>query len=98
MLAAVVATATVLAACSSSGSKDTGGGGASTSSGGSTSASSSSGIADAKAFVAKYSERPTKIPVTAPVGTTVPKGKTVYFISCGTPECGEESAIIKQGT
>lgn len=49
-------------------------------------------------MVEKYSVRPTTIPVTAPVGKPVPKGKTVYFISCGTPECAEEADIIKQGT
>jgi ribose transport system substrate-binding protein len=49
-------------------------------------------------MVAQYSVRPTTIPVTTPVGATVPKGKTVYFISCGTPECAQEAAIVKQGT
>jgi ABC-type sugar transport system substrate-binding protein len=69
-----------------SGAPATGSGGAST------------GVAAAQAMVAKYSVRPTTIPVTTPVGATVPKGKTVYFISCGTPECAQEAAIVKQGT
>lgn len=98
-LVAVLAATTALAACSSSGSKDNSGGSSApvTSAGGSA-PGGSGGIDAAKAFVAKYSKRPTTIPVTKPVGAPVPKGKTVYFISCGTPECAEESDIIKQGT
>src|SRR5436190_22704553 len=101
MFAAVVAMVMALSACSSSGSNDTGGGGANTAPGvslGGSALSGSKGIVEAKAFVAKYAQRPTTIPVKVPVGAPVPKGKTVYFISCGTPECSEESDIIKQGT
>ncbi len=99
--ALVVSAALALSACSSSG----GGGGGTTSAaaGGGTSAAATGstgggGTAAAKAFVEKYSSRPTQIPVTTPVGKTVPKGKSVFFISCGTPECAEESGIVKQGT
>jgi ribose transport system substrate-binding protein len=57
-----------------------------------------SGLAAAQAFVDKYSTRPTKIPITQKVGKPIPKGKTIYFISCGTPECAQESDIIKTAT
>jgi ABC-type sugar transport system substrate-binding protein len=99
--ALVVSAALALSACSSSGSSTKTSGAATGGATGSASASAgggNSGIAAAKAFVAKYSKRPTTIPVTEKVGAPVPKGKTVFFISCGTPECSEESAIVKQGT
>jgi ABC-type sugar transport system substrate-binding protein len=103
-LATLVVAATALAACSSSGTSN----GSSAPAGASAPANSaagsssggggSSGLAAAQAFVQKYSQRPTAIPITQKVGAPIPKGKTVYFISCGTPECAEESDIIKQGT
>jgi ABC-type sugar transport system substrate-binding protein len=100
VLAVLVAIAVViLSGCSSSksssGSSTSGAGG---STGGSSGTSAGGGVDAAKAFVAKYSVRPTQIPVTQKVGKPIPKGKTVYFISCGTPECSQEAAIIKQGT
>jgi ABC-type sugar transport system substrate-binding protein len=109
LLGVVVAIfALVLSACSSSKSSTTASSpaaGASSSSApaasgapASGSGGATTGLAAAQAMVAKYSVRPTTIPVPTPVGATVPKGKTVYFISCGTPECTQEAAIIKQGT
>jgi ribose transport system substrate-binding protein len=105
--ALVAAVALVLSGCSSSGSGSTSTGApqtsAASSSAGSSGSSASGGsggseAAAAQAFVAKYSQRPTKIPITTKVGKPVPKGKTIYFISCGTPECAEESDIIKTAT
>ena len=104
--ALVVSAALALSACSSSGggggkTSAAAGGGATTAAAASGSAGGGSGgggTAAAKAFVTKYSSRPTTIPVTTPVGKTVPKGKTVFFVSCGTPECAQESDIVKQGT
>lgn len=98
--ALLVTVTLAVAACSSSGGGGTKTSGAAGGTGTATAGNGggNGGITAAKAFVAKYSPRPTKIPVTEKVGAPVPKGKTVYFISCGTPECSEEADIIKQGT
>ena len=99
--ASLAVLALIASACSSSG----GSGGAATTPAGVSNPpastggdSADSGLAAAQAFVAKYSTRPTKIPITQNVGKPVPKGKTIYFISCGTPECAQESDIIKTAT
>jgi ABC-type sugar transport system substrate-binding protein len=55
-------------------------------------------LALAKALVAKELVRPTALAGITPVGKPVPKGKKVMFISCGTPNCAEETAIIKTAT
>jgi ribose transport system substrate-binding protein len=44
----------------------------------------SSGLAAARAIVAQASKVPTQIPVTAPLGGPIPKGKTIDFIGSGT--------------
>ena len=95
-IAVLAAVTLVASACSSSGGS--GGGGGSTPAGGDLSTSTSSQVAAAEAFIQKYSERPTQIPVTAKVDKPIPTGKTIYFISCGTPECAQEADIIKQAT
>jgi ABC-type sugar transport system substrate-binding protein len=98
-IAALAAVALVASGCSSS--KSSGSGGSSPAAGGdgsSAAGGTSAEVTAAKAFVAKYSERPTAIPITTKVDKPIPTGKTLYFISCGTPECGEESDIIKQAT
>ncbi len=91
----LTAAALVLAGCSSSksGASDNSSTGGSTGSG-----SSDSGLAAAQALVDKYSQQPTQIPASAPVGKPIPKGKTVVFVSCGTPNCSIEGGIIKQAT
>ncbi|MER5216185.1 substrate-binding domain-containing protein [Streptomyces sp. NPDC002838] len=50
-------------------------------------ASDSPGLAAARAAVAKYSERPARIPVTEPVGKKIPEGKKIDFILCGVQSC-----------
>ncbi len=94
-IAMLAATALLLSACSSSKSGATG----TTSAGGSTSSGSSdAGMAAAQALVDKYSQQPTTIPASTPIGKPIPKGKTVVFVSCGTPNCSIEGGIIKQAT
>ncbi len=89
VLLAVMATL-VLAACSSSGSSSSSG----TASSGSSSSSSSglssadqAGLAKAEALVASQSQRPTTITDTTKVTKPIPKGLTIDFIPCGSPEC-----------
>jgi len=93
----LTAMALVLAACSSSKSKTTGTTGTSGAAG-TSAASTDSGLAAAQALVAKYSQQPTQIPASTPIGKPIPKGKTVVFVSCGTPNCSIEGGIIKQAT
>lgn len=97
VLLAVMATL-VLAACSSSSSSSSG-----TASSGSSSSSSSglssadqAGLAKAEALVASQSQRPTTITDTTKVTKPIPKGLTIDFIPCGSPECTLEGNIVKQ--
>src|SRR3984893_14794388 len=97
VLLAVMATL-VLAACSSSSSTSSG-----TASSGSSSSSSSglssadqAGLAKAEALVASQSQRPTTITDTTKVTKAIPKGLTIDFIPCGSPECLLEGSIVKQ--
>jgi len=101
VLLAVVATL-LLAACSSSSSSSSSGG-SSTASSGSSSASGSglsaadqAGLTKAEALVASESQRPTAITDTTKVTKPIPKGLTIDFIPCGSPECLLEGAIVKQ--
>ena len=97
VLLAVVATL-VLAACSSSSSSSSG----TTSSGSSSSSSSGlssadqAGLAKAEALVASQTQRPTAITDTTKVTKPIPKGLTIDFIPCGSPECTLEGNIVKQ--
>lgn len=50
-------------------------------------ASNSPGLTAARAALAKYSERPARIPVTVPVGKKIPEGKKIDFILCGVQSC-----------
>ncbi|HEX6522186.1 MAG TPA: substrate-binding domain-containing protein [Streptosporangiaceae bacterium] len=55
------------------------------------------GLAKAQAFLAQVEARPTQITSTVKVVKPVPKGKTVYFITCGaSPECTQEGPIVQQ--
>lgn len=93
--AVALALITALAACSSSKSSGSGGGTSAAAGGSST---DSAGLAAAQALVNQYSQRPTKIPASGPIGKPVPKGKSVVFVSCGTPNCSVEGNIIRQAT
>ncbi|KOU56403.1 hypothetical protein ADK57_42135 [Streptomyces sp. MMG1533] len=52
-------------------------------------ASDSPGLTAARQALAKYSERPDKIPVTEPVGKAIPTGKKIDFILCGVQSCSD---------
>ncbi len=100
VLLAVVATLS-LAACSSSNSSGSSSSG--TASSGSSSSSSSglsssdqAGLAKAEALVASQTQRPTTITDTTKVTKPIPKGLTIDFIPCGSPECTLEGNIVKQ--
>ena len=100
VLLAVVATLS-LAACSSSSSSGSSSSG--TASSGSSSSSSSglssadqAGLAKAEALVASQTQRPTTITDTTKVTKPIPKGLTIDFIPCGSPECTLEGNIVKQ--
>jgi ABC-type sugar transport system substrate-binding protein len=75
---AVLAIAVGLTACG-------GGGGSSSSSSGSTSEETTSGEEGNAAAIAEVTERPTAIPVTKPVGKSIPSGKTIAYIPSSSP-------------
>jgi ABC-type sugar transport system substrate-binding protein len=82
-LAVVLSACLVVAACSSSGKSGT-----PSSSGASTgTATASSSVAGAQAVVNQYSAQPASIGVTTPLAGSVPKGKTVVFLSCSLDTC-----------
>lgn len=58
----------------------------------------SSGIEAAQAHVDEATTRPTEINVTTPITKPIPAGKSIIFISCGSPSCSLESDIIKSAT
>jgi ABC-type sugar transport system substrate-binding protein len=66
--------------------------------GSATTTAASSGLAQAQALVAQYTNRPTKLDLTTPVGKPIPTGKTIYQVTCGAEACDAESAMIKQAT
>ena len=59
-------------------------------------AAGSDSLAKAKATVAEFSKRPTKIPNSVAISKAIPAGKKVYFISCGAPACESEIPLVKQ--
>jgi hypothetical protein len=89
-------------ACGSSSSKSSSSGGSggsatsasSASSGGGGSTSNAAAVSAAKAFVAKWSQRPTSL--TVPALPSKPKpGGTVDYIECGVPSCQAFAPILK---
>lgn len=91
LLAAAVA-CLLVAACGSSGSSS-----GSSGSGSGLSAADKAGLTKAQSLLAKYEQQPTQITSTVKISKPVPKGKTAYFIACGsTPECTQEGAIVTQ--
>lgn len=101
---AVAGAVLLAAACSSSstsGSSTSGSSGSASSGSGSSSSTLSSadqaGLAQAQAFLTQAEARPTQITSTVKIAKPVPKGKTVYFITCGaSPECTQEGPIVQQ--
>jgi ribose transport system substrate-binding protein len=94
--AVTVTVAAVLAACGSAQSVSTGGGGTATS--GSTASSNASGSGSISSVVASYERAPTAIPITEPLKTSPPKGKTFVFLQCDVAQCTEESTAMKAVT
>jgi ribose transport system substrate-binding protein len=95
VLLAVVATL-VLAACSSSSSSSSGTASSGSASGSGLSAADQAGLAKAEALVSSQSQRPATITDTTKVTKPIPKGLTIDFIPCGSPECTLEGNIVKQ--
>jgi ribose transport system substrate-binding protein len=62
------------------------------------SAVANAGLAAAQAEVAKYTDRPTKITLTEPVGKPIPTGKVIYQVTCGAEACDAEAQMIKSAT
>jgi ribose transport system substrate-binding protein len=80
LVAGVASGALLLTACSSSG-------GGQPSGAGNSSGSTSSKYAALTPLVQKLEQRPTSIGITDPIKGTIPAGKTVAFIQCGSPIC-----------
>jgi ribose transport system substrate-binding protein len=57
---------------------------------------SAAALSEAKSVVAQYSERPTALPVTDPIGKPVPAGKRVVWIECGVPLCKEMAGYVDE--
>ena len=51
------------------------------------SAGSSAGVSAADKVAAQWAQRPTRIPVTQPIGKPIPSGKRIDFINCGVTSC-----------
>jgi ribose transport system substrate-binding protein len=98
--AALAAAALTLAACSSSSSpaSTATSGSAATAGAAGTSSSSASGgatpaeVSAAQSAVTSAAAVPTTIPVTTPLPSAPPKGKTVLFLQCEQAECGIEAS------
>jgi ABC-type sugar transport system substrate-binding protein len=93
LLLAGLALVLVAAGCGSSGSSSGGGG-----SSNGQSAASGADVAGAEKLVKQYETRPTKIPVSQPIGKPVPKGKKVFDVSCGIAACVYSGQLEKQAT
>jgi ribose transport system substrate-binding protein len=77
----LLATGAVLAACSTPSGSASSAGASSTS--GATTSAAKAAVAAAQAVVAKYANTPTSIPVTTPLKSPAPKGKTLIFLTQG---------------
>jgi ribose transport system substrate-binding protein len=82
----------LVAACGGGGSDSDSSGG------GTTDVVDESGIEEAQALYDGFATRPTEIPNDEPFTKEIPTGKSITFISCGTPTCNLEADIIKQAT
>jgi len=86
-LTALVACVALAACGSSSSSKEETSSTTSSTAAAESAESSPSGVKEAEAIVAQYSQTPTSITITEPVGKPIPTGKSVTFIDCGIPTC-----------
>src|SRR5271166_2741306 len=87
--------AAVLAACGSAQPASTGGG---TASAASTASSNASDSGSMSRVVVGYEKAPTAIPITTPLETSPPKGKTFVFLQCDVAQCTEDSTALKAAT
>ncbi|MFH9548389.1 substrate-binding domain-containing protein [Streptomyces sp. NBC_00377] len=60
-------------------------------------ASDSPGLIAARKAVEKYSEHPARIPVTTPVGKSIPGDKKIDFILCGVQSCQDLANFFTAG-
>lgn len=90
----VIVIAIAIAGCGDD--DDDGGGGGGGAAETETTGAGNAGLQAAQEVVAEYSERPTEIPVTTPIGKPVPAGKTVVYINCGLPTCTFQYGIVKE--
>jgi ribose transport system substrate-binding protein len=93
-LVAVVAIAGALSSCSSSKSTSTPSTSATTSGGGGGSAVSAE-VAAAQKIVATAEQLPTTIPLTTPLASAPPRGKTFVFLQCEVSQCADIATGIK---
>ncbi len=99
VVGALATTAVLLAACSSSSSSSSASSGASSSSAATSSSSSASGqVATAEAFVKKYEQVPTSIPLTTPLKSKPPTGKTLVFMKCDISQCTDIATGLQAAT
>lgn len=99
VLLVAAATSLLVAACGSSGSGNgsSGSSNSSSTSTGGLSSADSAGLAKAQALLTQYEQQPTTITSTVKISKPVPKGKTMYFVTCGSsPECTQEGPLVKQ--
>jgi len=93
--AVTITVAAVLAACGSAQPASTGGG---TVSSGTAAPGNASGPGPISGVVASYEKAPTAVPITTPLKTSPPKGKTFVFLQCNVAQCTEESTAMKAVT
>ena len=86
------AVAVAAAGCGSSSSSSSSNASASNSA-----ATSNSSVSQAQQVIAQYTQRPTQITVTTPVGKSVPTGKKIVYISCGASACALQANIVAEG-
>ena len=94
--AVTITVAAVLAACGSAQPASTGGDG--TVSSGTAAPGNASGPGSISGVVASYEKAPTAVPITTPLKTSPPKGKTFVFLQCNVAQCTEESTAMKAVT
>jgi ribose transport system substrate-binding protein len=94
--AVTITVAAVLAACGSAQPASTGGGG--TVSSGTAAPGNASGPGSISGVVASYEKAPSAVPITTPLKTSPPKGKTFVFLQCNVAQCTEESTAMKAVT
>ena len=90
-LVALAAAILTLAACGSS----KGSGTQSNSGTASSSASSSASVTSARSLLSTYTQEPTQIGITVPLKAPPPPGKTIVFLRCELPQCGQFSDGIQ---